>query len=319
MDIAFHYPPELLSLLVDTIPLLCRSKKDTLLFLRGAGVSDAVTSDLSEIVRTKRDEITKYEIVRVVLTRLNERGEPALRERREIIKRVVEFDDFSACWETDRLKAQGLVAQIQKLVDVKDSFTRMKDEREQERRANIAKREAEIGDIQRRQETLESLKGEFFSLFGEANPSVRGKKLEDILNRLFKATEIAVRQAFTVVGSAGEGIVEQIDGVIELDGQLYFVEMKWWKEPVGVPQIAQHMMRVFLRAEARAIVISASEYTAAAVSECRQALAQKVVTLCTLQELVMVLEKKADLAGFLRRKVHSTIMDKSPFPTVSLD
>jgi len=29
---AFHYPPEILSLLVDTIPLLCRSKKDVVLF-----------------------------------------------------------------------------------------------------------------------------------------------------------------------------------------------------------------------------------------------------------------------------------------------
>ena len=27
MDIAFHYPPELFELLVDTIPLLCRSKE----------------------------------------------------------------------------------------------------------------------------------------------------------------------------------------------------------------------------------------------------------------------------------------------------
>lgn len=319
MDNTFHYPPELLSLLVDTIPLLCRSKKDTLLFLRGAGVSESMTSDLAEIVRTRRDEITKYEIVRSVLTRLNSHGEPALRERREIIKRVVEIDDFSTCWESDRLKAQGLVAQIQKLVHVKDSFSRMKNEREHERRVNIAKRDAEILEAKQRQESLESLKRELFVLFGENNPKVRGKKLEDVLNRLFAISEIAIRQAFTVVGPEGEGIVEQIDGVIELDSELYFVEMKWWKEPVGVPEISQHMMRVFLRAEARAIIISASEFTSAAVSACREALTQKVVTLCTLKELVMVLEKKAKLEDFFRRKVHSTIMDKSPFPTVSLD
>jgi restriction system protein len=319
MDITFHYPPELLSILVDTIPLLCRSKQDTLLFLKGAGVSDTLTNDLWQIVRTKREQITKYEIVRSVLTRLNERGEPALRERREIIKRVVQFDDFSACWEADRLKAQGLVSQIQKLVDVKDSFTRMKDEREKERRENIAKREAKLQQIQKQRDTIDGLKTELFALFGELDPKRRGKLLEDILNRLFHASGIAVRQAFTLNGSDGEGIVEQIDGVIELDGQLYFVEMKWWQNPVGVPEIAQHMMRVFLRAEARALIISASEYTAPAVAECRQALSQKVVTLCTLQEVVMVLEKQSSLAGFLRRKVHSTIMDKSPFPQVSFD
>jgi hypothetical protein len=245
---------------------------------------------------------------------LNERGEPALRERREIVKRVVEFDDFSSCWESDRLKAQGLVAQIQKLVDVKDSFTRMKDERERERNENFAKRDAELQRIRQRRETLQQLKSELFSLFGAVDAKVRGKQLEGILNRLFSAAGVAVRQAFTVVGPDSEGVIEQIDGVIELDGQLYFVEMKWWKDPVGVPEIAQHMMRVFLRAEARALIISASDYTAPAVAECRHALSQKVVTLCTLQEIVMVLEKQVELAEFLRTKVQSTIMDKSPFP-----
>jgi len=38
---SFHYPPEILKLLIDTIPLLCRSKKDVLLFLEGAGVEFA--------------------------------------------------------------------------------------------------------------------------------------------------------------------------------------------------------------------------------------------------------------------------------------
>jgi hypothetical protein len=35
-DITFHFPPELFSLLVDTVPLLNRSKKDVLTFFRGA-------------------------------------------------------------------------------------------------------------------------------------------------------------------------------------------------------------------------------------------------------------------------------------------
>lgn len=79
MDIIYHYPPELLSLLVDTIPLLCRSKKDTIIFLRGAGVSTGITSDIEQRVFYDRDNITKYEIVRTVLTRLNEKGEATLK------------------------------------------------------------------------------------------------------------------------------------------------------------------------------------------------------------------------------------------------
>lgn len=318
MNITFHYPPELLNMLIDTIPLLCRSKQDTLLFFKGAAVAEELTSDLWRRVGSDRRSITKYEIVRNVLTRLNERGEPTLRERREVLKRVIEFDDFTSCWEGDRLKAQGLVAQIQKLVNVKDSFTRMKDERERERQQNIEKREAVVRAKQKRQDDINELKAEFFELFGDVNPHKRGKQLEDIFNRLFSTYGISVREAFTVLGDDGEGVIEQIDGVIELDGQLYFVEMKWWKDPVGVPEVSQHMMRIFFRAEARAIIISASEFTDPAVASCKEALSQKVVTLCTLQEFVMLLEHQADLADFLRRKVQTTIMDKNPFPRISL-
>lgn len=130
---AFHYPPELLSLLIDTIPMLSRSKKDVILFFKGAGVSDKLMEDYILIVNTNRDKIYKNEIVRGILTRINENGDRYLRERREIIKRVIEFENFSACWETDVLKAKGLISKIRQVVNVKDSFTRMKEVVEAER------------------------------------------------------------------------------------------------------------------------------------------------------------------------------------------
>lgn len=42
IEIIHHYPPEILSLLVDTIPLLCRSKNDVLIFFKGAGVPGTI-------------------------------------------------------------------------------------------------------------------------------------------------------------------------------------------------------------------------------------------------------------------------------------
>jgi hypothetical protein len=45
-DDPYHYPPELLDLLIDTIPLLCRSKNDVLTFFRGSGVPEGLTLDL---------------------------------------------------------------------------------------------------------------------------------------------------------------------------------------------------------------------------------------------------------------------------------
>jgi hypothetical protein len=110
----FHYPPEVFNLLVDTIPLLCRSKQDVVLFLQGAGVTPEDLAEASRIVRTNRDAINKYEIVRSVLTKVNARGDSGLRPRREIIKRVTEFDNFDTCWDSDRLKAKGLVAELGK-------------------------------------------------------------------------------------------------------------------------------------------------------------------------------------------------------------
>ena len=313
IDITFHYPPELMSLLIDTIPLLNRSKKDVFLFFKGAGVSDADTHVPYQQWKQDHDSINKYEIVRQVLTKINERGETRLRERREILKRVVEFENFSACWETDQLKAKGLVAEIRKVVNVKDSFTRMNLERERERQQRLHKEQVQKVKLRKRLETLEKVKQDLFALFALAHPQHRGKALEDVLNRLFKAFDVSIREAFVLVGDSGEGIIEQIDGVIEIDGHLYFVEMKWWKSPLGVPEISRHLVRVYHRAESRAIIISASDFTDPAITTCKEALQQKVVVLCTLQEIVMLLERQEDLKKFLKEKIQTAIVDKEPF------
>lgn len=313
IDLSFHYPAELMNLLVDTIPLLNRGKKDVFLFFRGAGVANSLMQAPHTQWRSNKDSIGKHEIVRQVLTKLNERGEACLRERREIVKRVVEFESYSACWPADELKARGLVAEIQKVVNVKDSFTRMNKEREAERKVRMDKVDDERNRIQKKQQAIAALRSELFALFGETDRHKRGKALEGILNRLFETYGILVREAFTLTGQGGEGIVEQIDGVVEMDGHLYFVEMKWWDSPLGVPEISQHMMRVMFRAESRAIIISASQFTGPAITTCKEALQQKVVVLCTLQELVVLLERAGDLKQFFKNKAHSAQIDKNPF------
>jgi hypothetical protein len=89
-----------------------------------------------------------------------------------------------------------------------------------------------------------------FALFAMTDAQKRGKALESILNRLFANYGIAVREAFTVAGPDGEGVVEQIDGAVELDGHLYLVEMKWWDKPLGRAEVSPHLVRVFSRAAA---------------------------------------------------------------------
>lgn len=313
MNIPHHYPPELLSLLVDTIPLLFRSKKDVVTFFHGAGVPASLLADLRTRVERAKEGINKYEIVRTILVRLNDGGDATLGQRREVLKRVVEFEDFSTCWPENQLKAKGLVAEIRRVIDVKDSFGRMRQEQEAERQKRIDAEKRKADELNKKRTKLEEVKRDLYSLFIESNRQLRGKKLEGVLNRLFDLHGILVREAFQRMGDAGEGVIEQIDGVITLDGDIYLVEMKWWDKPLGTGEVSQHLVRVFNRNCARGILISYSDYTEPAVATCKESLSRMVVSLCTLHELVRLLEKEEDLKEFLREKVQAAIIDKNPF------
>jgi hypothetical protein len=311
-DITFHYPPDLFNLLIQTIPSLCRSKKDVLTFFQGAGIGFDILKDLNEQVDHDRQSISKFEIVRTVLTRINEQGERTLRERREVLKRVVEFEDFTSCYPDDQLKAKGAIAEVRRIVNVKDSFTRMRQEREAERDKIQAEQKAKLMAQKQKTEKIEAVKKDLYGLFAENNPHKRGKSLEGVLNRLFEAEGILIREAFTLEGEQGEGIIEQIDGVIEIDGNLFLVEMKWWGSPLGVGEVAQHIVRVYGRGHARAILISASGFTDPAIISCKEALRDKVIILCKLEELVMLLEQKKDIREFFKEKIQAAIIHKNP-------
>ncbi|MDD1762053.1 MAG: restriction endonuclease [Methanothrix sp.] len=317
MDIIFQYPPDLMHLLIDAIPRLCRSKRDVLLFFKGAGVSSTLTNDLEIQLKKDRNNISKYEIVRTVLTRLNEKGESTLRERREILKCITEFEKFSTCYPEDHLAAKGLVAEIRELVNVKDSFTRMKIEHEAEQKQRLVEQQAKIEKEQRRKTKLAAVKSDLYALFNEGNCQKRGKALESILNRLFEANGILIREAFTINGSQREGIVEQIDGAVEIKGAIYLVEMKWWHEPLGPLEVSQHLVRIHSRGQARGIIISESGYTGPAITICKDALRDTVIVLCKLKEIVMLLEHEKDLKAFFDAKINAAIIDKNPMAEIN--
>lgn len=109
---------------------------------------------------------------------------------------------------------------------------------------------------------------------------------------------------------------QQIDGVVEFDGQIYLVEMKWLKAPVGVNELAPHMVRLFGRADARGIFISTSEYTSPAISECTGHLSNRTMIPSSLREFVMLLVDERDLLTLLRQKVKAALIDKKPFHEV---
>lgn len=311
---AFHYPPHIFDLLVETIARLNRGKKGVVLFFRGAGVAEDDLAEVDRAVKLNAASINKFDIVRNVLTKVNARGDTGLRPRREIIKRVVEFENFEVCWPEDMLKAKGLVASVREAVDAKDSFTRMRQERDTERDQTLSRVRAEQVAASEKRERIDGLNSRLAALFGmDDQPQVRGKLLEAVLNDLFKAFGIHVREDFRRKDPDSAVVLEQIDGVIELDGAVHLVEMKWLKEPVGVGEFLPHLSRLFLRANAHGIFISTSGYTEPVIKECTTALSHKTIFLCSLQEIVMLLQRQDDLVAFLKKKSRAAIIEKNPY------
>lgn len=229
-----------------------------------------------------------------------------------MVRRIVEFDSFEACWPDDRLKAKGLVSEVRALVGTKDAFTRMSQERDrvlaEHRAANAA--ELEQRDLRRRR--LDGINRDFCALFGERDAQKRGKMLEGVLNRLFHAHKVLVREAFTLRSLDGARTFEQIDGVILFDGHLYLVEMKWLATPIGPGELGQHMVRVMSRGGCRGMFISSSTFTPAGLDMARDQLQRAPFVLAELQEFLAVLKDDGDLQDMLRRKITAAIVDRTP-------
>jgi len=314
MNDIYHYPPDLFDLVVQTIPLLNRSKKAVLTFFNGAGIEEALFKDVSVKLASNPDLISKYEICRIILERINQNSDKYLRQRREILKRITEFEAFSTCWESDQLKAKGLVSEIQKVINVKDSFTRMKQERDNEQKIRQDEHQKKIQEIQKRKERIEKIKKELFSLFNESNPQKRGKLLESVLNGYFKVYEILVKEDFKRLGEPGEGIIEQLDGIVEVDNQIFLVEMKWKKDSIGSDDIFSHLGRIYHRANAHGIFISASGYSASGVTAAKEALIKNALLIMfDLEEFVKVIDGEIDFRNYLRDKIKSAIIEKEPY------
>lgn len=107
---------------------------------------------------------------------------------------------------------------MRRVRNVKDSFTRLQQEKDAEERRLRSDRQAILAKAADRRECLDQVRRDLVALFAETDPARRGRRLEPILNHLFEIEQIRIRDSFTISGQHGEGIVDQVDGVITLDG-----------------------------------------------------------------------------------------------------
>jgi restriction system protein len=308
----YHFPADLIELLTSVIPLLNKSKRGVLTFFRSCGVSAEMLADLDKRVATDANSVNKYEIARTMLTRINDGGDPLLRPRREVIRQVTEFEDFGQCWADDQLKAKGLVSDVRRYVNVKDSFTRMQQAEESHRLEEVRQRRQAAEAKQRRRDDRIALRTRLAGLASMTNAQGRGLALEAVLNDLFKVDGLSVREAFTIRDEDGR-VQEQIDGLIALDRRPILVEAKWLNTPIGQGEIARHLVRLYGRAEVMGLFVSSSPYTEAAITECKIMLSQRVIVLAEVNEMVLLLEDPdASLGDWLRAKIMAASVERKP-------
>lgn len=314
LDFVYHFSEELIALLVDTIPRLNKSKQNVIDFFRGCGVPNNYLNDLSIQLKNNKDSINKFEIARIVLKRVNECGDQGLTARREIIKRIVEFDSFDNLWANDQISARGFVAKVREYVNQRDYLTKIKQAHQADLNKEQVKRQQEeierLAHLEKRREQKENLRRMFLSLSQQLNRTQRGTDLEKLLNDFFKYEEILVKESFTISGDHGEGIIQQIDGSVEVNKSLYLVEVKCWNKPLSPKDISQHVMRLFLRdASVRGIFISESGYTDAAIIDLHKVLSQRIIVIFSLKEIVVLLESDKSFSALLKEKVEQAQND----------
>src|SRR5512146_2661676 len=120
---SYHYPPDVLELLVDTIPRLIKTKARLLEFFEEAGVPEGLMAEWRTKLRRDRMSVSKYHLARGLLRGLNALGDEARPVRYQVLRRLARHADFSAGWEDDRGRAEQLVATIRELAGETDAGT----------------------------------------------------------------------------------------------------------------------------------------------------------------------------------------------------
>lgn len=319
MDTYFHFPPDLYNLLVDTIPRLNKTKKDLLLFFQNVGVPIQYLHEYYVLLNTNRSQFKKFDVTREILGWLNQESDRMLGVRRKLLQRVIEYEAFESCYPNDKDRAKANVADIKKMVQLKDAVTKFENLLIEEQNEKILRQKEKLDKIKKAKENFETLRQRFTNLFSIQNPQERGKKLEKILNDIFAYFKIGVKEDFVIYDDETGKNYEQIDGVVEINHYLTLLEMKWEKNSLGADKVGRFMSRLMVRRNVDGIIISYSSFTETALLTAKEALAVSVLALIDLKDIFDVLNQEKDLSEFFSETIKNVKLYKNPKPTINIE
>jgi restriction system protein len=308
-EILEHYPPQLVTLITEVLPILFVKRKAILLFFKTSQIPDEITDDIKERIAKNEGSLSKYMMIRTILYRLNNNKENAfLRERYEILKRLIEFEDFNICWPDTVDKAKGLIDQL-KEQDIKNNWLKDMETTLMIKRIRDLDDETPAHQV-KIQRTF--LRDDLLKALSEQDERKRGKDLVDIFNHLFALHEILIIDPFKKNVLSTEGLIEQIDGVVEINKEKYLVELKWSKKRLGLEEVSNHFMNVFYREKLRGILIGVNGFEIEAIDLCKKSYERVMVVLWKLEELLELMSKYENLNEFLQKKIEAAIRDNNP-------
>ncbi len=162
---AYPFRPDVYTAVVQAVPLLCKSKRDVVRFFRGTGMSHVRLDALAKQVGLDPESLKNHQMTDELLEIANrDASDTGLKVRREILKRIVDFNNFESCWPGDQLAAKGAVAKVRELINEKDAFTRMAQANDRERAQRMEESRRQADEKRRKREEHERVKQDLYAV-----------------------------------------------------------------------------------------------------------------------------------------------------------
>jgi hypothetical protein len=151
----------------------------------------------------------------------------------------------------------------------------------------------------------------FNDLLSIDNAQRRGFEFEKILYRYFEENKLKPRSSFRIIG-------EQIDGSFEFENEIYLLEAKWTYKVSTKADLVNFNEKVSSKSGfTRGLFISYSGFSEDAIQTFAHGRTVKI-TLLTVQELVIALEREILLENILKFKIRALAEEGNCFKNLML-